>query len=317
MADVPGLGSADRRADWVALRTLRQRAAVVGRTEEGETVYEIRSVRLVLGAGANYFSQLVRCSKCGRAVPGPPVLTPADLDHAPNPVFCSRCSAGTSTPPPPVRGVVDQPAPALAEVDEPVAAPEPEDGRLAAVETQLAVALAQLRAMAAAAAEAEADRERLRAAVAALEARLAAAVQETSGRGELRAEVAGLARRIDDQAAALTAQLETHRQEGANELHEVAQDTMGALAEPLRALTSAHEETDRRLASLAAWAAASAARQDAVEQKVNDALAELRALVEAERAKQAALRKRSGEKSGLLDALDHQLRAAAERLAQH
>lgn len=329
MADTSDLGSADRRANWVALRTLRQRPAVVGRTEQGDTVYEVRSVRLLLVGGVNHFSQLVHCSKCGRAVPGAPVLAPADLERAPNPMFCARCSASTAPSPPPMRQPVAEPAPAPApEIVELIPAEAPEDGRLAVVEAQLAVALAQLGAMAAAQAETNrqvlelAERvERLATDEAPLGEDLALLRAEVEAQDKRSAESAAQLAALEERLAAVvretSAQLEAHRREAANELQEVAQDTMGALAEPLRALAGAHEDTDKRLASLAAWAGAAAARQDAVEQKVDDAVAELRGLVEAQQAKPVALRKRPGDQGGLLDALEQQLQAAAERLAEH
>jgi hypothetical protein len=74
----------DRRASWVALRTLRQRPTVVGRTDTGETVYDIRSVRVVLPAGAAHFHRLVPCARCGRDVRGTALVSSADLDHAQN-----------------------------------------------------------------------------------------------------------------------------------------------------------------------------------------------------------------------------------------
>lgn len=516
MADAPDLGSADRRANWVALRTLRQRPTVVGRTEQGDTIYEIRSVHLLLANGAAHFSQLVHCSKCGRAVPGRAVLAPSDLDRTPNPMFCSRCSARTTATPPavvsPAAGV-----PEVAEPAEPAEEPPAENGRLAVLEGQLVTVMAQLRAMAAAQrgrddvseavaearaelrrlaaaqdeinqkvvelaendagvlARADADRRRLHASLgeelavvradleargrpseeqeqlavaleetsarvrelgralaetnqyvrelaaqggqpttgdleatvrrlladaraeavpgvdaesqrlaatraedlallraqldaqekrsdertarqAALEERFGAFVDETSahlrdvravqgaieeavrtaagadqaameqlgealseGRGELRAEVAALARRLDEQSAVLAAELEAHRRAAGAEAQDVAQETLGVLAEPLRALTGAHQALEQRLAALTAWANATAARQDAVEQKLHDVLDELRRLVEGEQARKAALRKRAAERSGSgpLDSLEEQLRAAAERLAQH
>lgn len=130
--------SPDRRATWVALRTLRQRPTVVGRTERGEPVYEIRSVRLVLGPGAGHFNRLVQCAKCGREVAGAPVLAPAELDRAANPVFCERC-ARTAAP------VVPDPLPAADSVPVPETEPTPAPDRLAAVEAELAETRAQLR----------------------------------------------------------------------------------------------------------------------------------------------------------------------------
>ena len=102
----------------MALRTLRQRPKVVGTTPDGQTVFEVRSVRLVLRDDAHHFSRLVQCSRCGREVSGAPVLTQGDLDRPPSPVICKECvrvvlpmvessrpprtSAGAAPPVPPV-----------------------------------------------------------------------------------------------------------------------------------------------------------------------------------------------------------------------
>lgn len=504
MADAPDSLSADRRANWVGLRTLRQRPAVVGTTEQGETVYEIRSVQLLLSSGANHFSQLVHCSKCGRAMSGRSVVTPADLDRPPNPMFCGRCSAGPAPTMPTARPAVAPP-----EVVEPVPVERPDESRVAVLEAQLAVVFSQLRTVAIADSEradlseavaalraevrqlveeraegtrrlseveeavrqpasddveasvrrllAEADAateakldaharriqatagealaqggsrldalaqaqaegnqrvaelaervERLAAAgevlaqaqpevnqrvaelaerverLAAREpdedlallraeleaqdqrskdaaahqatledrfralgeqtaaqlqrlARVQAGVDEglrssggvhdaaveqlgeafSEGQLELRAEVAALARRVDEQSAALAAQLDAHRRDAGTEVQEVAQETLTALAEPLRALTSAHEEIEQRLASLTSWASGAAARQDALEQKLSEASADLRRLAESPPAKKGTPRARRSDRVPLLDSLEEQLRAAEERLGQH
>ena len=91
--------SRQRRANWVALRTLRQLPKPAGETLAGDPIYEIRSVRLVLqGVGSN-FLRLTNCSRCGRELAGAPVLTPADLDRPVQPMICTHCirSAGVST----------------------------------------------------------------------------------------------------------------------------------------------------------------------------------------------------------------------------
>ena len=90
--------SAQNRANWVALRTLRQMPKVVGQTTAGETVFEIRSVRLVLPGDAAHFSRILTCSACGRDVPGPAVLTPGDLDHPPHAVLCPDCVKSVVAP---------------------------------------------------------------------------------------------------------------------------------------------------------------------------------------------------------------------------
>jgi hypothetical protein len=85
------------RANWLALRTLRQVPRMIGRTHAGAPIFEIRSVRLVLHDEALYFTRLVRCSRCGEEVNGTSVLTPADLDHGASAVMCNDC-AGTAAP---------------------------------------------------------------------------------------------------------------------------------------------------------------------------------------------------------------------------
>ena len=139
-------GSSERQATWVALRTMRQRPTVVGRTDEGFTVYEIRSVRLVLTPGSAHFRRLVPCAKCGRDVPGSSVLSPVDLDRPANPVFCDRCAQSSGLPRPEIHRETEDPpaqvppraAPPVAR-GEPSREPEPDHGRrLATVEAQLA-----------------------------------------------------------------------------------------------------------------------------------------------------------------------------------
>ena len=103
------------RANWVGLRTLRQIPKVVGQTEAGEVIYEVRSVRLLLRGDAAHFNRLVRCSKCGREVAGRAVLGPADLDQAPQPVVCNDCveavTAMSPRPGPPAEpAAADEPA---------------------------------------------------------------------------------------------------------------------------------------------------------------------------------------------------------------
>src|SRR5688572_16111471 len=81
----------DKRATWVALRTLRQRPKVVDHQKNGEPIYEIRSVRLVLRDNVDHFNRLAQCSKCGRELPGAPVLTQADLTRPSHSVLCKEC----------------------------------------------------------------------------------------------------------------------------------------------------------------------------------------------------------------------------------
>ncbi len=166
MADSLDQGSADRHATWVGLRTVRQRPRVVDHMDGGQPVYEIRSVRLVLAPGAAHFSRLVECAKCGREVPGPPVLEPGDLDRPSNPVICKDCvrAAGVATswpresrsrPRPPSPSPVAEPATppnagAAGATARPARRPAGSDdgGRLDAIESQVRSALTQLRELA-------------------------------------------------------------------------------------------------------------------------------------------------------------------------
>lgn len=146
MAEEIDRGSSDRQATWVAFKTLRQRPTVVGRTDDGVTVYEIRSVRLVFRPGASHFNRLVTCAKCGRQVPGSPVLAPSDLERPANPVFCDRCVRSPVPPRPEAPRETEDPR-APAAPPPPLAAMEGavEAGRLAAVEAQLAEVRAEIR----------------------------------------------------------------------------------------------------------------------------------------------------------------------------
>ena len=85
------------RANWVALRTLRQVPRLIGRTRADASIFEIRSVRVVLHDEALHFTRLVPCAKCGEEVSGTAVLSPADLDHRASAVICKDC-AGTASP---------------------------------------------------------------------------------------------------------------------------------------------------------------------------------------------------------------------------
>lgn len=126
MPETPNQASSrHRRANWVARRTLRLLPRAVGDTAEGEPVYEIRSVRLLLDGTAANFVRLAECSRCGRELPGPPVLTPADLDRPLEPMVCTDCipRAGVSTVSEPEGGA--RLAPAALSASDPEPAPSP------------------------------------------------------------------------------------------------------------------------------------------------------------------------------------------------
>lgn len=154
MAEPSDVAQLSRRAGWVGLRTLRQRPKLIQQTADGEPVFEIRSVRLVLRGNATHFTRLVECSKCGRDVHGAPVLGPADLDQPAHAVICKDCvRRATQRPSPPARRVREAPLveahPAV--TGDPVAgasAVSPPRSRLDALETQLGAVLARLDALA-------------------------------------------------------------------------------------------------------------------------------------------------------------------------
>jgi hypothetical protein len=134
MAESPNdASSRQRRANWVGLRTLRQRPKAVGETADGETVYEVRSVRLMLDGSGAHFVRVATCSRCGQELAGNPVLTPLDLDRPVRPVICTDCirQAGVSTvwdaegvEPVPLRPpAAEEPAPAVEEEPAPPAPP--------------------------------------------------------------------------------------------------------------------------------------------------------------------------------------------------
>jgi hypothetical protein len=100
MTDPPGhAGARQRRANWVGLRTLRQLPKRVDVSADGEPIYEVRAVRMVLQGMSPHFDQLVPCARCGTEVASAPVLTPADLERAPHPAVCTKCvsAAGVSS----------------------------------------------------------------------------------------------------------------------------------------------------------------------------------------------------------------------------
>ncbi|MGH9151562.1 MAG: hypothetical protein ACRD03_03945, partial [Acidimicrobiales bacterium] len=168
MAEPSSQAPQQRRANWVGLRTLRQRPKLVDQTAGGLAVYDVRSVRLVLVGDAAHFNRLMPCSKCGNEVPGPPVLSATDLDRPSHSVICKECVrasgvSGSSHPtgpaapspppePPPEVEVVIAPAtpapvPEVAEVEpvpEPLAVPSVDEARLAAVEDRLGAALSRI-----------------------------------------------------------------------------------------------------------------------------------------------------------------------------
>ena len=152
MPEAPGRAEDHKRATWVALRTLRQRPRVVDQGTNGEPIYEVRSVRLILRDKADHFNRLAECSKCGREVPGAPVLSQSDLTRLSHSVICKECVRTATVSSPggdPVPGqnaepAVPRPAEAMSQPTREPVAPAVDDGRIAALESQLGAILTLL-----------------------------------------------------------------------------------------------------------------------------------------------------------------------------
>lgn len=155
MPEPSNQASLQRRANWVGLRTLRQRPKLVGATPAGEPVYDVRSVRLVLRGLSPHFDRLAPCSRCGKEVPASPVLSVADLERPLRPVICTDCVRGTGVstffdtstrppalerepePPEPVEMPAPAPAAVMAVADAPNAERTAMEERLALFERHL------------------------------------------------------------------------------------------------------------------------------------------------------------------------------------
>jgi hypothetical protein len=283
MAESPNdASSRQRRANWVGLRTLRQRPKAVGETADGETVYEVRSVRLMLDGSGAHFVRVATCSRCGQELAGNPVLTPLDLDRPVRPVICTDCirQAGVSTvwdaegvepvplpppAPPPADWVVD---------DKQVARVDAMERHLRAVTDRInelgRVARAQQSEAKARAEQEEAAAAALREEVAALRAALDDARRQQAEREEaaaaaLRQELASVRAALDEvraqsagqepgaggqaDVARLLQQLETQSAELARLAAAVADSRtiVEASAGATRELARSHDALDRRL----------------------------------------------------------------------
>ena len=149
-------------------------------------------------------------------------------------------------------------------------------------------------------------------------------VEFANGLQLLRAEIASVEQRSRDEFAEVTTLLEGLRKELTDAVHDVAHETLMAVAEPLRDLTKAREEFElrlesiqqkahedrRRVEALNASAGAGASRLHALEQKLHTSM---QRLIHQAGANPEAERRPSG---ALLDSLDRQLREAEERLGQ-
>jgi uncharacterized coiled-coil DUF342 family protein len=271
MADRVEDSPVTRHATWVGLRTLRQRPKIVDHRSNGDPIFEVRSVRLVLRGNADHFNRLAECSKCGREVPGAPVLAPPDLDRPTNSVICKDCvrAAAVSAPWQPAGPRLESPAldpaPATPVTPEPaaVAAPAVDDLRLAAVEAQLESALSRLTELASVQAAESFDRRR---GDEATEERVREALAQ--GLVDVRAETGASAAALQRLAA-----LEAHVQQSfasvaelvAGQRNELAamraamvevRTQIRQLAESSRAVDGMHQELGRRLVDAEARLAA-------------------------------------------------------------
>ena len=255
-----------RRATWVGLKTLRQRPRVVGETGSGEPVFEVRSVRLVLRDEAGHFSRLAECSKCGREVPGAPVMGPADLDRPAHSVICKDCvRASVAARPlqPEWRAAKsERPAPPVQKADEqPSGPPDPvDDVRLAAVEVQLQAAVARLAELA--------DLQRMESA----ESRLQEALRQ--GLAQIRAEVVASSQRSETEQAAAN----DEDRKRAEALAQVVQAQQSRLASMSAMLTEIRDDVLRLAESNQELARAQRDLERRIEERVGKADASVAAL---------------------------------------
>ena len=229
----PEEAARQRRAAWVGLRTLRQRPKLVGHTADGEAVFDVRSVRLVLPANAAHFSRLVHCARCGRDVPGPPVLAPSDLERPSHPVICETCVRSSALP-----------------VSRPGDARPVERGRPAPVKPHVEQHTSEPAAAPVEAGNRNGDR------LAALEARLEALATRLTELDALQREDSDDLRRKDDVSQAwMHEALQQARAEVGAEVTAAWQTTaaeVAALATSHRALARAQGDLDQRLVELGA-----------------------------------------------------------------
>ncbi|MDQ3896533.1 MAG: hypothetical protein M3326_04640 [Actinomycetota bacterium] len=303
------------RANWVGLRTLRQLPKVVGETSAGEPIVEVRSVRLVLREGATHFSRMATCSKCGREVPGAPVLGPGDLDHPPHPVICKDCVRTASVPVlrPDRRSV--QPA---AE-SEPAGATDFEaepDGDVAVLQRRIAQLEALVRRDRADWEKALEDRMG-----AARTERRALAAEELAPAREDVDELAALEARMDRKVERVTQRLEDQRAELGVDVERLAGSLAGAAGSGR--LDDLEARLTEKLATLQAQldARATSLVEDLVrglDERVEASRAEARrieAQVVDRLDRQAERSRRAGGGAGRLEALEEQLDEAMQRLA--
>lgn len=270
MAETPEHAPDHKRATWVALRTLRQRPKVVDHQKNGEPVFEVRSVRLVLRDNADHFNRLAQCSKCGREVPGAPVLTQADLSRPSHSVVCKECvrnaTVGSSWTGPPRRKDEAPPAPdALepVEVDAEVVVESLveglDNGRVSAVESQLDLVLFRLAELSDALQSESSERSQADAVVQSdLRAALAQGLEKARAMPPVDADpsaVKALEDRVERSFASVVDLVQNQRRELTAMAAEVVQ-TRSELAESNRERASVSDEVERRLVELTASIAA-------------------------------------------------------------
>lgn len=136
----PSEGGSPRQKDAnrIARRTFRQRPKLVGTTADGEPVYEVRSVRLVLRGGSPAFNRIVTCERCGQDQVGAAVLSQDDLDAPARPMICAGCirRAGVSG--------AREPEPTSSPPEHPVPAPPVEPAQRESIEHRLQSVAAQV-----------------------------------------------------------------------------------------------------------------------------------------------------------------------------
>ena len=328
----------------MALRTLRQVPKAVGETDAGDPIYEVRSVRLVLRGNAAHFNRMVACSRCGREVPGPPVMSATDLAQQPQAVICQRC---VSTAHSPIFGNHSTPTPPPAKdvrreaVRPPTSARRAaaEGDRLAALERRLAEMASVLHAQRIESQAALAQRHRTQADLAGvdegtreMERTLAAVVEQL--KRDTSAVEQTMEQAVEGLAERLQAQFSAALQAGVEGLHatiEQAQADAGAavLDQATAAMAAIEAQLTQRLDRLAEEAArraeADAHRLAALDPRIEAAVkgaeereTELRGLLEARIAQlEASLegeRERAGVSLASLGAGDEDLRLAQEEL---
>jgi chromosome segregation ATPase len=148
--------------------------------------------------------------------------------------------------------------------------------------------------------------------------------KKVEGLEDLRSDIAALRMRVDDEAAETAALLGRQHAELSRSVEQAIQDTLEAVAEPLRHIAKAHDQLNSRTERLTQWAErqqgqivglqssieAAAARLDELEARLGAAVQGLA---------QQESRRQPGTTTppvDLVKLLDEQLRAAGERLSQ-